>query len=81
MNLRVQLYLGKMSYLQRIPCQMEAALESPYNLIITVAGKIPDVEKTVSTDVKKHGSTLVMIGKQDLNGFGGSVYYDHLDGQ
>lgn len=58
-----------------------SALESPYNLIITVAGKIPDVEKTVSTDIKKHGSTLVMIGKQDLNSFGGSVYYEQLDGQ
>ncbi len=55
-------------------------IESPYNLIVTVAGKIPDVEKTVSTDIKKPGSTLVLIGQQDLESFGGSVYYDNFDG-
>jgi phosphoribosylformylglycinamidine synthase subunit PurSL len=55
-------------------------LEAPYNLIITVAGKIPDVEKTVSTDIKMPGSTLVLIGKQDLEAMGGSVYDDEFDG-
>lgn len=54
-------------------------LESPYNLIITVAGKIPDVEKTITTDIKKPGSTLVLIGKQDTR-MGGSVFYDEAGG-
>ena len=55
-------------------------LESPYNLIITVAGKIPDVQKTVSTDVKQVGSTLVLIGRPDYDSMGGSVYYDRFGG-
>lgn len=55
-------------------------LESPYNLIITVAGKIPDVAKTISTDIKQPGSTLVLIGKPDYESFGGSVYYDNFGG-
>lgn len=59
----------------------DEVIESPYNLIITVAGKIPDVEKTVSTDVKKPGSTLVMIGKPDYTALGGSVYHDQFEGK
>lgn len=55
-------------------------LESPYNLIITVAGKIPDVEKTISTDIKKPGSTLVLIGQPDYESLGGSVYYANFNG-
>jgi phosphoribosylformylglycinamidine synthase II len=57
-----------------------SVIESPYNLIITVAGKIPDVKNTVSTDIKKPGSTLVMIGRQDYSSMGGSVYYDNFGG-
>ncbi len=56
-------------------------LESPYNLIVTVAGRIPDVEKTVSSDIKKPGSRLVLIGKQDVRAMGGSVYYEETRGQ
>jgi phosphoribosylformylglycinamidine synthase len=56
-------------------------LESPYNLIVTVAGKIPDVYKTVSSDLKKADSTLVLVGKQDLESMGGSVYYQETSGQ
>lgn len=55
-------------------------LESPYNLIITIAGKISNVENTVSTDIKKPGSTLVLIGNQDLASMGGSVYYVEAGG-
>ena len=55
-------------------------LESPYNLTVTVAGKIPDVAKTVSSDFKKDGSTLVLVGKQDLEAMGGSVYYEEAGG-
>lgn len=48
-------------------------LESPYNIIITVAGNIPDVHKTVSSDLKKNDSYLMLVGKQDLQGMGGAV--------
>jgi len=55
-------------------------LESPYNLVITVAGKIPDVAKTVSTDIKKPGSTLVFLGNPDYKAMGGSIFYDRFGG-
>jgi len=42
---------------------------------ISTMGRIPDVSKTVSTDFKRKGSTLVMVGKQH-KGMGGSTYYD-----
>lgn len=56
-------------------------LESPYNLIITVAGKVPSVAKTLSTDIKQPGSTLVFVGKPDYAAMGGSVYYEQFSGQ
>lgn len=44
---------------------------------ISTIARIPDVSKTVSTDIKRPGSTLVAIGKRH-EGMGGSVYYDTL---
>ena len=41
-------------------------LHSPPTLVISVFGKIPDVKKTVSSDFKDLGSTIVLVGKQDL---------------
>ncbi|TSC88308.1 MAG: phosphoribosylformylglycinamidine synthase [Microgenomates group bacterium Gr01-1014_7] len=41
-------------------------LHSPPTLCISVFGKIPDVMKTTSSDFKKIGSTIVLVGKQDL---------------
>ena len=40
-------------------------LYSPPTLCISVFGKIPDVKKTISSDFKKIGSTIVLVGKQD----------------
>ena len=34
---------------------------------MSVFGKIPDVKKTVSSDFKKINSTILLIGKQDIN--------------
>lgn len=42
-------------------------LHSPPTLVISVFGKIPDVKKTVSSDFKKVGSAIVLVGKQDLS--------------
>ncbi len=42
-------------------------LNSPPTLCISVFGKIPDVKKTVSSDFKRVGSTIVLVGKQDIN--------------
>lgn len=58
-----------------------SVLESPYNLTVTVAGKLPDVAKTISSDIKKPGeSVLVLVGQQDAGAMGGSVYYNECEG-
>lgn len=49
-------------------------IKIPEVLCISVFGKIPDVSKTVSSDIKKDDSTLCLVGKMD-KGMGGSVYY------
>lgn len=49
-------------------------LHVPPTLCISIFGKIPDVKKTVSSDFKKIGSTIVLVGKQDLDGMGGSAF-------
>ncbi len=41
-------------------------LHIPPTLCISVFGKIPDVTKTVSSDFKKAGSTIVLVGKQNV---------------
>lgn len=41
-------------------------LHSPPTLVMSVFGKIPDVSKTVSSDFKRIGSTIILVGKQDL---------------
>lgn len=42
---------------------------------ISTMGRIPDVAKTTSSDIKKEGSTLVVVGKIHP-GMGGSTYFD-----
>lgn len=54
-------------------------LTIPPVLCISAIGKIPDVKKTVSTDLKKVGSHVVLVGALDLEGMAGSVYYDVLN--
>lgn len=41
---------------------------------MSVFGKIADVSKTVSSDFKKAGATIVLVGKQDVEAMGGSTY-------
>lgn len=50
-------------------------LHIPPVVNISTLGKIPDVEKTMSADFKKTGSTVVLVGKMHP-GMGGSTYYD-----
>ncbi|MDP3955356.1 MAG: phosphoribosylformylglycinamidine synthase subunit PurL [bacterium] len=50
-------------------------IKIPPVLCMSVFGKIPDVEKTVTSDIKKPGSTLVLVGELSKN-MGGSTYYD-----
>lgn len=44
----------------------------PY-VCISAAGRIPDVDKTVTADLKRTGSILCVVGKMDEN-MGGSAY-------
>jgi phosphoribosylformylglycinamidine synthase len=46
---------------------------------MSIFGRIPDVEKTMTTDIKKPGSTLILVG-QLSDGMGGSAYYDVAGG-
>lgn len=50
-------------------------IKIPPVLCISAFGRIPDVEKTVTSDLKKEGSTLVVVGQLDRS-LGGSVYYE-----
>lgn len=42
---------------------------------MSIFGRIPDVEKTMTTNLKQAGSTLVLVGKPSEE-MGGSVYHD-----
>ena len=48
----------------------------PPVLCMSVFGKIKDATKTISADFKNAGSVICLVGKQDLNAMGGSVYFD-----
>ncbi len=48
----------------------------PPVLCMSVFGKIPDVKKTISSDFKKEGSSICLVGKMDFLGMAGSVYFD-----
>jgi phosphoribosylformylglycinamidine synthase II len=46
---------------------------------MSIFGRIPDVEKTMTSDIKKPGSTLVLVGNLS-DGMAGSAYYDVAHG-
>jgi phosphoribosylformylglycinamidine synthase subunit PurSL len=48
----------------------------PPVLLISVFGRIRDVAHTVSSDFKKTGSTIVLVGNPDFLSMGGSAYFD-----
>ena len=53
-------------------------IKIPPVLCISVFGKIPDVKKTISSDFKKTGSVILLVGKPDFENMRGSVYLDTL---
>ncbi len=55
-------------------------IKIPPVLCMSAFGRIPDVEKTMTAEIKKPGSTLVLVGKQSA-GMAGSAYYDVAGGQ
>jgi phosphoribosylformylglycinamidine synthase len=50
----------------------------PPVLCVSAFGRLPDVQKTVSTDFKGAGHTLVIVGDRVVEEMGGSVYYELL---
>ncbi|MDO8512576.1 MAG: AIR synthase-related protein [bacterium] len=50
----------------------------PPVLCVSVFGKIPDVSKTVTADLKRNDSLLFLAGELDTQNLGGSAYYDVL---
>ena len=57
------------------------ALHIPPVLCVSAFGKIPDVQKTISSDLKQSGSLLILVGDLDTDAMGGSVYEQIMDGE
>lgn len=52
-----------------------SVIKIPPVLCVSCFGRIPDVTATVSSDIKRPGSTLVLVGQRDINQMGGSSYF------
>ncbi|WP_018086599.1 phosphoribosylformylglycinamidine synthase subunit PurL [Desulfurispora thermophila] len=53
-------------------------IKIPPVLCVSAFGRLPDVSKTVSSDFKQPGSTVVLLGYRQVEQMGGSVLYDLL---
>ena len=73
--LKIPVISGKDSLSSTYRSDDGLVLKIPPVLCISVFGKIPNVIKTVSSDFKKAGSTIVLVGRQDSSSMGGSVYF------
>ncbi|MBO8127960.1 MAG: phosphoribosylformylglycinamidine synthase subunit PurL [Peptococcaceae bacterium] len=51
-------------------------IQIPPVLCISAFGRIPDVRRTVSSDLKKPGNLLVLVGTRITSQMAGSVYFD-----
>ncbi len=54
----------------------DTVIKIPPVLCISVFGRISDTTKTISSDLKKNNSVIVLVGSLDTNSMGGSVYFD-----
>lgn len=50
-------------------------IKIPPVLCMSAFGRIPDVNRTTTSDIKREGSNLYLVGKLDTS-MGGSTYYD-----
>lgn len=55
-------------------------IEIPPVYAVSLFGPIPDVEKTMTTDIKKPGESILYLVGQPDKGMGGSAYYDIAEG-
>ncbi len=77
--LRIPVISGKDSLSATYKGKDGFVLHIPPTLCMSVFGRIPDVTKTVSSDFKKIGSTILLVGKQDLENMGGSIYLSTIN--
>lgn len=69
-TLKIPVISGKDSLSATYRSSNGFVLNSPPTLCMSVFGRIPDISKTVSSDFKKIGSTVILVGKQDLETLG-----------
>jgi phosphoribosylformylglycinamidine synthase len=53
-----------------------AIIKIPPVLCVSCFGRVEDVTDTMTADFKHVGSTIVLIGKRNIDQMGGSTYYD-----
>jgi len=53
-----------------------SVLKIPPVLCISTFGRLPDVTQTISTDFKRVGNTIALIGHREVQQMGGSSYFD-----
>ncbi len=53
-----------------------SVIKIPPVLCVSCFGRVKDVTSTVSSDIKRPGSTLVLVGDRDINRMGGSTYFE-----
>jgi phosphoribosylformylglycinamidine synthase II len=51
-------------------------IEVPATLAVAALGRIPDVRKVVTKELKRPGNKILLVGRADSNALGGSVYAD-----
>jgi phosphoribosylformylglycinamidine synthase len=80
-SIKIPCISGKDSLSSTFKSKDGSIIKIPPLLNVTVFGKIPEVKKTVSSDIKNSGSVLVLVGRQDVDNMGGSVYFQNLRSQ
>lgn len=53
-----------------------SVIKIPPVLCVSCFGRVEDVTATVSADIKRPGSTLVLVGERNVNQMGGSTYFE-----
>jgi len=78
--LKIPVISGKDSLSSTYRAKDGSVIKIPPVYTMSIFGRIPDVEKTMTSDIKQPGKTkLYLVGKPDQN-MGGSTYYDVLNG-
>ncbi len=72
---KIPVISGKDSLSSTYKSKDDKVIKIPPTVCISVMGKIDDTTKSISSDFKKIGSTIVLVGKLDET-LGGSTYFD-----